>query len=428
MTATPIPPAPPAPEAPLTSATPLPPAPDDAAPLRVLVVTESFLPQVNGVTASVCRMVEQLHAAGHQVAVVAPTGPARYAGAPVHRVRSLAMPGYPDFRVGAASRRRLRRLIAEVGPDVVHLASPVALGGVAVEAAADLGVPAVGVYQTDLPGFARRYRLAAISPVAARRVRRIHALCDLTLAPSSASLAQLDALGVPRVRLWPRGIDGERFTPRRRRDEVRRRLAPRGEVVIGYVGRLAREKGLEQLRGLDRRPGTRLVLVGDGPMRRRLEQLLPRAGFLGQRDGDELADLVAALDVFVHPGAEETFCQSVQEAAASGVPTVGVAAGGLLDRITHEVDGLRFTPGRTGELHDAVERLAADTELRQRLGAEARHRAASLSWQSVADALVGHYRAAIAATGRSPRARRDSTARIELPEPTARRRSHVLAG
>lgn len=410
------------------TATPIPPADYESAPLRVLVVTESFLPQINGVTASVCRVVEQLHAAGHDVAVVAPTGPARYAGAPVHRVPSLAMPGYADFRVGAATRRRLRRLIADAAPDVVHLASPFALGGVAAEAAADLGVPTVGVYQTDLPGFARRYRMAALSSVAARRVRRVHALCDLTLAPSAASLAQLDALDVPRVKLWPRGIDGERFTPRRRRDQVRRRLAPGGEVVVGYVGRLAREKGLEQLRGLDRRPGMRLVLVGEGPMRRRLEQMLPRAEFLGRRDGDELADLVAALDIFVHPGAEETFCQSVQEAAASGVPTVGVAAGGLLDRIAHEVNGLRTTPGRPGELHDAVDRLVADAALRERLGAAARRRVASRSWQAVAEALIGHYREAIAATGRSSRARRSSAGQVDHPGPTARRRPHVLAG
>lgn len=405
--------------------TPIPLPDDESAPLRVLVVTESFLPQVNGVTASVCRVVEQLHAAGHQVAVVAPTGPARYAGAPVHRVRSLAVPGYADFRLGAATRRRLRRLIAAVRPDVVHLASPFALGGVAVEAAADLGVPTVGVYQTDLPGFARRYRLTALSPVAARRVRRIHALCDLTLAPSAASVAQLAALDVPRVRHWPRGIDGERFTPRRRRQEVRRRLAPHGEVVVGYVGRLAREKGLEQLRGLDRRPGTRLVLVGDGPMRRRLEQLLPQAEFLGQRDGDELADLVAALDVFVHPGAEETFCQSVQEAAASGVPTVGVAAGGLLDRISHGVDGLHVAPDRPAELHAAVGRLVADAGLRERLGAAARRRVAAPSWRAVVAGLVDHYRAAIAATDASVRARPESTRRTAQ---TPRSESHALAG
>src|SRR5436190_354089 len=142
--------------------------------LRVLVVSESFLPQVNGVTNSVRRALEHLQAAGHQAMLVAPSGPDEYAEAPVHRVRSVAMPTYREFPIGVATRGRLRRLMAAFAPDVVHLASPAWLGHRAGDAARSLGIPVVAVYQTDLIGFAERYPFPGAASAMRTLTRRVH--------------------------------------------------------------------------------------------------------------------------------------------------------------------------------------------------------------------------------------------------------------
>src|SRR5688500_263066 len=150
------------------------PLPARAGRLRVLVVTESFLPQVNGVTNSVRRVLDHLAAEGHDAELVAPTGPATYAGFPVHVARGARLPFYRDFRIGLETRRRLRRIMLDFRPDVVHIASPATLGYQAAKVAAELGVPSVAIYQTDLVGFAERYDLPGGIRAMAALTRRIH--------------------------------------------------------------------------------------------------------------------------------------------------------------------------------------------------------------------------------------------------------------
>jgi len=172
--------------------------------LRVLVVTESFLPQVNGVTNSVRRVLEHLAAEGHHAELVAPTGPATYAGFPVTLARGASLPFYSEFRVGLETRRRLRATMERFAPDVVHLASPAALGYQAARAARSLGIPTVAIYQTDLVGFADRYPVPGGARAMEALTRRIHLGVDRTLAPSTASIDQLDRLGIGNVSRWHR--------------------------------------------------------------------------------------------------------------------------------------------------------------------------------------------------------------------------------
>lgn len=272
----------------------------------------------------------------------------------------------------------------------MHLASPFVLGVRGMAAASRLGIPAVAVYQTDLAGYARTY-ISTGEATAWRRIRSVHAAADRTLAPSTAALHDLEAHGVPRVRLWPRGVDTVRFRPQHRDDALRRELAPNGELIVGYVGRLAPEKQIELLAGACGLPGVRVVVVGDGPSRPSLDQALPGAVFLGRRTGDELARIFASLDVFVHTGPFETFCQTVQEAMASGVPVVAPAAGGPLDLVAHGRTGLLVPPRDEAAVRDAVWSLAADPALRAAYGAEARRTVEGRTWAAVGDALIDHY-------------------------------------
>ncbi|MFC3519642.1 glycosyltransferase family 4 protein [Streptomonospora nanhaiensis] len=371
-------------------------SPDPADPLRVAIVTESFLPQVNGVTNSVCRVADHLRSRGHHALILAPgAGPATYAGYPVLRLPSVPLPGYRSFSLGLPARRLVTAALRAFAPDVLHLASPVLLGGAAVEVARPLALPTVAVYQTDLPGFAARHGVPgadALWPL----LRQVHAAVDRTLVPSTATLRALAERGFPRLSLWQRGVDTDRFHPRHRDEELRRRLAPGGEVLVGYIGRLSRDKRVDLLAHVARLRGARLVVVGDGPDRARLRRRIPGAVFVGQRTGEELSRLHASMDVFVHTGADETFCQAIQEALASGVPVVAPAAGGPLDLVEPERTGLLYAPESVRELRVAVGRLIHNGALRRRMAAAARPAVEGRTWEVVGDQLIGHYRSVIA--------------------------------
>ncbi|MFJ1882531.1 MULTISPECIES: glycosyltransferase family 4 protein [unclassified Streptomyces] len=371
--------------------------------MRVVIVTESFPPDVNGVAHCTLQTARHLVARGHEPLVIAPApagtttasrrgssdAPETGAPCPVVRVPSLPLPGYPQVRV-ALPGRRLTAALAAHRAELVHLAGPFVLGARGMAAAARLGLPAVAVYQTDLAGYARTY-LGTGENTAWRRMRAVHSAADRTLAPSTAALRDLTGHGVPRVRLWPRGVDTARFRPALRDEPLRRRLAPGGETIVGYVGRLAPEKHVELLAGACALPGVRVVVVGDGPSEASLRSGLPGAVFLGRRTGDDLARVFASLDVFVHTGPYETFCQTVQEAMACALPVIAPAAGGPLDLVDHGRTGLLVPPLDARAVADAVGTLAADPARAAAYGATGRAAVEGRTWQAVGDQLLDHY-------------------------------------
>jgi phosphatidylinositol alpha 1,6-mannosyltransferase len=366
--------------------------------VRVVIVSESFLPQVNGVANSVRHVAEHLTRSGHEVLVVAPgPGPDHHGGVPVVRVRSVGLPGYRSFPLGLPDGV-LERAVASFGPDVVHLASPIVVGAAGLRAAHRHGIPTVAVYQTDVAGFSRQYGVR-VEAMIERWVGRIHRRADRTLVPSTTSLRQLEALGARQLHVWRRGVSLDLFDPERRDPALHAEWSgPGREVVVGYVGRLAAEKQVRRLVELADIPGARLVVVGDGPEREWLERRVPDAVFTGQLGGTELARAFASLDVFVHPGTKETFCQTVQEAQAGGVPVVAAAAGGPLDLVDHGRTGLLFDPMDPHSLRRAVVAAVRDEALRVRLAAAARADVQGRTWASLVEELVGHYRA-VAAPG-----------------------------
>lgn len=364
--------------------------------MRVAIITESYAPDVNGVANSVRRIAENLVVRGHSPLVIAPQPKRRLRRLiaaepyPVLRLPSLPMPGYGNVRLGLPNRL-IKQALREHKPDLVHLASPFVLGAWGGEAAAELGLPIVAVFQTDIPGYAGAYGVGFAHEAAWRWVERIHARAALTLAPSSTSAGQLQAHGVPNVSRWGRGVDTRLFHPLRRNDKLRGELAPGGEVLVGYVGRLAKEKRVELLHDVAGLPGTRLVIVGDGPTRAKVARALPGAAFLGAQRGLDLARLYASLDVFVHTGPHETFCQTVQEAQASGIAVVAPACGGPADLITSGVNGILVPPNDPAAIAEAVTGLAADAQLRRRLGTAARSAVSNRTWPALVDQLITHY-------------------------------------
>ena len=390
--------------------------------MRVAIVTESFLPTLNGVTTSVCRVSEQLYAGGHDVRIVAPApAPDRFGEIRVATCPSVSVRQFPT----GLPTPGLRQALEDFAPEVVHVASPFVLGARALQWADRTQTPAVAIYQTDVPSYLAQHTPGRIgtraSNAAWRWIRRMHAHADLTLAPSSATIEELRHHGIPRVERWRRGVDHSLFSPRWRGDagarELRRALSPAGEVLIGYVGRLAPEKELHRLAEAATIPGTRLVIVGDGPARSEVGALLtePVADmpgrpnrtpiFLGQRRGDDLARAYAAFDVFVHTGTRETFGQTLQEAAAMGLPVVAPARGGPIDLVDHGRSGYLFDPDRPGALREAAATLVADPQLRASMGEVGLARIAQCSWGALTAELVGHYeRARVTRRARAPHA------------------------
>lgn len=369
--------------------------------MRVAIVAESFLPQVNGVTNSVLRVMDHLRLRGHEVAVTTPgtaATPREYNGFPVTPQFSMGLPGYGQVRVAPTPSVSLERWLEEVDPDVVHLASPFSLGYKGALAAARLELPSIGLYQTEVPTYAARYGFTQVEPLLWRRVREIHSLCTLTLAPSSYTRESLLRHGVPRVHLWGRGVDSTLFHPAKRSAQLRGAWAPDGERVIGFVGRLAPEKQVDDLRVLADIPGARLVIVGDGPCRAELEALMPQAVFTGQLRGEELAAAYASFDVFVSPGEMETFNQTIQEAMASGLPAIAPAKGGPIDLIDSSHTGWLYEPGDLASLRRHAADLVGDDRKRAAFSQTARATVEGRTWTAVCDQLIDYYRDAIAGT------------------------------
>ncbi len=370
------------------------------------MVAESFLPHMNGVTHSLLKVLAHLRSRGDEVLVIAPSSswlddeaPQIVEGYPVHVLPSVPLRGYPTVRLAAGTVARVRRILSDFAPDIVHIASPFVLGWRAVQAANQLGLPTVSVYQTEIPAYASRYGVPWLENVLWQRVENIHQASTLTLAPSSFAMDQLGSRGIPRLRMWRRGVDTTRFTPAKRDGDWRRSVAPIGSKIIGYVGRLAAEKQVEDLAGLDAIPGTRLVIVGSGPAKESLKQKLPGALFAGFQSGDDLAMMMASFDVFVHPGESETFCQTIQESMASGVPVVAVGRGGPLDLVDSSRTGWLYAPGDLGQLHAGVQDLLGDDTKRRAFGRAAYSAVQGRTWPVLCEQLVSYYAEAMKING-----------------------------
>jgi len=359
--------------------------------LRIAVVTEAFLPQVNGVTNSVLRLLEFCKSQGHEVLIIAPESegaPTRYLDYKIKYVPSIAMKKLIPMGV---PRKFLEPLLEGFDPDVIHLASPIFLGHYVARIAKKMGIPTVSVYQTDIAGFARHYGLTIAHNTLKKWVSRIHQATDITLAPSKWASRDLESTGVQNVRIWKRGVNLVNFDPARRDESLRKNITGGEEkFIVGYVGRLANEKRLDDLAILDQQPHIQLVIVGDGPAAARFKRELPNARFVGYQSGTELGRYVASFDIFVHTGQHETFCQAIQEALASGVPVIGPDSGGPVDLIDHGVTGLLIDTSDPHELLEAVETLRSHSSF-DLMQLAARKAVEHRTWDYINAQLIEHY-------------------------------------
>jgi phosphatidylinositol alpha 1,6-mannosyltransferase len=367
--------------------------------LRIAVVAESFLPQINGVTNSVLRILDFFKLNGHEAIIIAPDsvgGPSEYAGFEILRVPAINVKGLIPI---ALPQQFAKARVLDFNPDIIHLASPAILGNYVARFAKKNEIPTLSVYQTDLAGFANHYGFQIANSTLNKFVGRVHSNSDRTLAPSTSACDYLNELGVQDVELWRRGVDSERFSPEKRDEELRNELLGNrpDRTLIGYVGRLAHEKRLEDLISLDEQDDVQLVIVGDGPTRARLERKLPNAIFTGFKNGEDLSRMYASLDIFIHTGQDETFCQSIQEALASGVPIIAPNSGGPIDLVENGKTGYLINTGNPKEVKRVVKLIQEGDVANWREAT--RQSVINRTWKSINQELISHYLDLIAAKG-----------------------------
>ena len=365
---------------------------------RVVIVTESFLPSLNGVTNSVLRVLDTLAEQGHEALIIAPTSPVdEYHGFKVIRTRHFHFKQFPV----ALPLMAMRRIFREFKPDVIHVAAPFALGRQALRVARRQEIPAIAIYQTDISGYLQRYNLELLKPAVDEFVASIHRQASLTLAPTPETAANLSSLNAGKVDVWGRGIDLKSYDPARKQtievEALRAKYVRPGNLLVGFVGRLAAEKQVERMAELFGLPGVDFLIVGDGPQRAELEAKF--AGrpvtFTGRLEGEALANAYASLDVFVHFGTEETFGQTIQEAQASQLPVSAPARGGPIHLIENGVTGYLVDPDQPRPYRDRLVELIGDDVLRRRIAKQARESVLGRTWERNNDKLLEHYASAI---------------------------------
>jgi len=368
--------------------------------MRLTLVTETFAPQVNGVSRTLGQLVRHLEAAGDSVQVVHPDYGAPPAGPDHVLVASRPLPFYPEVTVPIPPFGKAFRAIDAFGPDVVHVATEATLGLGALRHALRRGTPVVSSFHTNFDQYCDHYHVGWARKGVWRYLRWFHNRTIETYAPSRPTIADLEARGFERLVLWPRGVDGNLFRPDRpRRDETRRALGfGPDDVVIGHVSRLAAEKNVDYLADAlrivgDARPDVRFLFVGDGPAREELEAKMgPNARFVGYRGGDDLADHYAAADLFAFASLTETFGNVVLEALAAGLPVVAVRAGGVGEIVRPGETGILVEPDDPpSQMAGALLGLVDSPPLRREMAESARAYALGQTWAAIMGRLRERY-------------------------------------
>lgn len=364
--------------------------------LRIALVTETWAPEINGVAMTLGRMVEGLIARGHHVQLVRPRQAAseRAAGGPGFEevlAHGVKIPKYDGLRFGLPARTRLFRLWSRHRPDIVHVATEGPLGWSAVSAAARLGIPVTSDFHTNFDSYSVHYGVGWLERPVAAWLKRMHNRTAVTFVPTRAMAQDLRARGYHSVEVVARGVDTELFNPARRSAALRRDWGVAAdELAVVWVGRVAPEKNLplvlEAFTAIRRQqPNARLVVVGDGPLRKSLQAGNPEVVFAGARRGEDLAAHYASGDLFLFPSLSETWGNVTLEAMACGLCVVAYDHAAASEVISSGCDGLLVKPGAASAFIAESVLAASDGGLRVRIARAARGRSEALDWERIHD-------------------------------------------
>jgi len=377
--------------------------------VRIGIATDTYLPQVNGVTTVVRRIVTLLRARGHEAAIVAP----RYPDFPPpddeqeRRILSIPFPLYPAIRLSLPNARPVAEFFDAFRPDLIHVHTEGPLGLAGRGYALRRGLPLVTSFHTNFPQYSRHYGVGVLAPAVWRWLTWFHHPAQQTLTPGGSVRAELERRGLPHAAVWGCGVDTRRFNPSRRNHGWRRWLAGGDDTaIVLHVGRLAPEKNLDVLieawRVAHQALGQRatFVVAGEGPMARRIASRLPFVRLLGFLPIQHLATLYASADLCVFTSSTETCGLVALEAMSSGVPVIAADAGGFRESVVPNETGLLVSPDDPRGFVEAILELVGDSRRRFLLAAAARERALAYDVAKEDVELLARYAALAGATAR----------------------------
>ena len=401
-------------------------------PLNLVLVTETYSPEINGVAMTLGRLVDGLAHRGHRLTIIRPrqrhesgrfSVTQRVACRQV-RLPGVPIPGYPQLRLGLPAGRRMRQLWSINRPDLVHVATEGPLGASAITTARALGIPVTSSFHTNFDQYTRDYRIGWLKPVVSAWLRHVHNRTLRTFVPTRALLARLDIEGYTNLRLLSRGVDTALFNPARRDEALRASWgAAPGDPVIVHVGRMAAEKNYPLLfRAFDAvkavEPRARLVLVGDGPMLSIYQRQRPDVVFTGFYTGVNLARHYAAGDLYLHASTTETFGNVITEALGSGLAVSAFDEAAAHEFIRHERSGLLAPVGDEPAFLANAVRLVTDPALRLRLATAAPTIVSNMAWDAIIDRFAADLAEAAAEHHATPANPISSIENQKLPSPT----------
>jgi len=336
-------------------------------PLKVALFSGNYDCVRDGANQALNRLVDHLqtkHRATVRVYAPRTKTPAFAAPGTIRGVRSVALPGRPEYRLALGLTRAAREDLDDFGPDIIHLSAPDWLGWQALGYASDKRIPVVASLHTRFETYADYYRLSFLRKPIERYLDRFYGRCDRILAPTRPIAADLSrSYGADKVAIWGRGVDRSRFHPGLRSESARASFGyGPDDIVLLFFGRLVLEKGLDVFartvlllreRGHSLRP----LIVGEGPAREWLARRLPNATFAGHLEREALGRAVASADILINPSVTEAFGNVNLEAMASGLPVVSANVPSAAALVTHERTGLLVKPGDPAAYADAVEQL-----------------------------------------------------------------------
>lgn len=363
--------------------------------MRLALVTETFPPEINGVSMTLSRLASGLIRRGHRIELIAPWRRDRQSALMAEcewiSVPGLPIPRYGDLRFGLPLPGIMVQKWRENRPDIVHIATEGPLGWAASHACRKLGIPLVTSFHTNFHSYGRFYGYGGVQKMVLGYMRRFHRDAAITFVPSEDTRRRLAKSRFGHLDILGRGVDTDLFSPTRRRDALRASWGAGPDTPVAlYVGRVAGEKNLPMtiqawLAMRETLPDLKLVIVGDGPERPRLAQEYPEIIFAGMRHGEDLAEHYASGDIFLFASTTETFGNVVTEAMASGLVVLAYDYAAPQRFITHGENGM------LARLHDEAAYLAAARQLAEqrdewpRLRAQARFAMIPVSWEAVLD-------------------------------------------
>ncbi|MGX7109210.1 glycosyltransferase family 4 protein [Facklamia miroungae] len=363
--------------------------------MRILIATETFVPATDGICTRLANMTTSMKKLGHEVVVVSPDlGIEEYQGVKVIPMDSFSFPLYKSRPWGLPSRK-MKRIIEDFNPDIVHAVNPFFMVTSAVKYAKRLEIPLLTSYHTHIPDYLDHYNLPLLKPILWDYIRFWHQDADLNITVSESLQTELIDQGIATEGVLPRGIDLNKRHPKFFDQELYEKwtFGLKDQKLLVYVGRLAAEKDLDHLLPIfANRDDVCLTIVGDGPEKQRLTELFDgtKTTFTGFLDGEALSKAYATGDAFIFPSISETFGLVISESMASGVPVIAAENGPTLEQIEPNQSGMIYQSGNIESMIEALKILDNPLKLKE-LGLKARREAEKYSWENATRKLLDYY-------------------------------------